>query len=125
MNRSVKIWVMIALILAVQQPASAALAEDVTGTWQVTIYAPGGREETGMAVFKQTGNQVTGWVGPNEQNQNPISDAVVKEDKFTATVNGRNAGAQTLDLTVRGEEMTGTITRADGRQATVKFKRTK
>jgi hypothetical protein len=124
MKENVKIWVMIAFILAVHQPAFAVLAEDVTGTWQATIYAPDGRQETGIAAFKQIGNQVTGWVGRSEQNQNPISDGIVKEDKFTATIHG-TAGAQTLRLTVKGDEMTGTITRADGMQATVKFKRTK
>ena len=82
MNESVKILIMIALILAIQQPVFAVRAEDVTGTWQATIYAPDGRQEPGIAVFKQTGNQVTGWVGRIGQDQNPISDGVVKEDKI-------------------------------------------
>jgi hypothetical protein len=119
----IKFAVLFALIVAVQQPTSAMQkAEDVTGTWQIMLSAPDGRQETGTAVLKQSGTQVTGWVGRDDQDQNVISDGTIKESKFTAKIIGRNA-TQTLDLTVKGNEMTGTVTRADGRQATVKFTR--
>ena len=50
--------------------ASAAVnagAADVTGRWKVTI-SLGDETITGVALLKQTGDKVTGSIGPDERN---------------------------------------------------------
>src|SRR5262249_53849582 len=49
-----------------------ALAADVSGTWRVTIATAEGTI-TGLASLKQTGDVVTGWVGPSEKDPIPIT----------------------------------------------------
>jgi hypothetical protein len=59
----------------------SARAADVTGHWRVTITTPDG-SMTGVALFKQSGDAVTGWVGPSEDDPITIT-GVVKGNKLT------------------------------------------
>ena len=55
------------LVMASPLGASAipALAADVSGSWRITITTPD-ETITGMGVLEQSGETVTGWVGPGE-----------------------------------------------------------
>ena len=63
-------------LLLFASPAANAEAADVTGRWKVTI-SLGGETITGVALLTQTGDRVTGSIGPDERNQHPL-DGVVK-----------------------------------------------
>ena len=52
-----------------------AQTADVSGTWRVTISRADG-QITGKASFKQSGDKVTGWVGPSENDPIPITGTV-------------------------------------------------
>ena len=94
----------LALLLA---PAWAA---DVAGAWRVTISTPDGAI-TGKASLKQTGDLVTGWVGPDETDPIPVT-GVLKGNKLTMETHpqpGRTVAFAKCDLTVNGDKMVGTI----------------
>jgi hypothetical protein len=87
-----------------------AQAPDVTGSWTVTISTSDGAM-TGKASFKQTGDKVTGWVGPAENDPIPIT-GTLKGNKLTIETHpqpGRTAAFNKCDLTVDGDKMTDTI----------------
>ena len=111
------------LLLAV---SSGALAADVTGTWQVTITITGQdgspQKDTGIALLKQTGNSITGSMGQDATRQNPITEAVIKDNKITLKVSPRPDRTTTFELTIDGNKMAGTAERTgDPRKATVEF----
>jgi hypothetical protein len=105
-------------LLASSAPVRAA---DVTGTWRVTISTSDGTI-SGMASFKQIGDVVTGWVGPNEND--PITiDGILKENKLTIKTSpqpGRTVAFNKCDVTVNGDKMAGTI---DTNKGTIEFVR--
>ena len=87
-----------------------ARAADVTGAWRVTISKSDGAI-TGKASLKQTGDKVTGWVGPNENDPIPVT-GVLKGNKLTIKTfpqPGRTAAFNQCDLTVHGDKMAGAI----------------
>jgi hypothetical protein len=95
------------LLASLVAPARAA---DVTGRWVVTISTSDGTI-TGKSSLKQTGDTVTGWVGPNENDPIPIT-GILKGDKLTIKTSpqpGRTAAFDKCDLTVNGDKMAGTI----------------
>jgi hypothetical protein len=101
--------------------AAPALAADVTGDWRVTI-STADETITGMGSLKQTGDKVTGWVGPDEHNQIPI-DGVVDGNSLTITTHpqpGRTVAFDKCHLTVNGDRMAGTIEPTKG---TIEFVR--
>ena len=79
---------------------------------------------TGKASLKQTGDKVTGWVGPDEDN--PITiDGVVEGNSVTITTHprpGRTVAFDKCHLTVNDDKMTGTIEPTKG---TIEFVRVK
>lgn len=96
--------VLLALLVA---PARAA---DVTGTWGVKISKSGG-EITGKASLKQTGEAVTGWVGPDENDPIPVT-GVLKGNSLTIKTSpqpGRTVAFDKCVVTVSGDKMTGAI----------------
>jgi hypothetical protein len=101
-------------------PAAAqATGAVVAGTWRVTISTPDGTI-SGMAAFKQTGDVVTGWVGPDENDPIPI-DGILKDNKLTIKTSpqpGRTAAFSKCDVTVNGDKMVGTI---DTNKGTIEF----
>ena len=65
------------LLMVLWLPAVApAPPVDVTGTWRVAI-STSDRSITGKASLKQTGETVTGWVGPDENDPIPV-DGMIK-----------------------------------------------
>lgn len=73
-------------------------APNVTGTWKGTIKIViddmPARDDTALMTLKQTGADVTGSVGPNEQDQNPISKGKVETVKGVTAV--------TFEITTEG-----------------------
>jgi hypothetical protein len=122
------IQVAVALMAALWQfpqflvPAAAqANRANVAGTWRVTISTPDGTI-SGMAAFKQAGDVVTGWVGPDENDPIPIN-GTLKDNKLTIRTSpqpGRTAAFGKCDLTVTGDKMVGTI---DTNKGTIEFVR--
>ena len=103
--------------------ASPALlqAADVTGNWQVTISASDGTM-SGKASLKQSGHNVTGWVGPGENDPIPVT-GTVRGRKLTIKTHpqpGRNVAFDECELTVSDEKMVGTI---DGDKGRIEFTR--
>ena len=99
-------------LLLFASAAANAGASDVTGRWKATI-SLGDETMTGVALLKQTGDEVTGSIGPDDQNQHPL-DGVVKGNQVTLTTHprpGRTVAFDTCYLTVDGERMTGTTER--------------
>jgi hypothetical protein len=101
------------LLLFVSAAANAGAA-DLTGRWRVTISLA---NETiiGVALLEQTGDKVTGSVGPDERNQHPL-DGVVEGNRVTLTTHprpGRTVAFGKCSLTVDGEKMTGTTEGGD------------
>ncbi|OLC95039.1 MAG: hypothetical protein DMG35_02835 [Acidobacteria bacterium] len=95
------------LLAPLVAPARAA---DVTGTWRVTISRADGTI-TGKASLKQTGDKVTGWVGPSENDPIPVT-GILKGNKLTLKTSpqpGRTVAFDKCDVTVNGDKMVGTI----------------
>jgi hypothetical protein len=104
----------------------SAFASDVTGTWQVALMvtAPDGstQRDTGIAVLKQTGDSITGSMGPDQSRQNPISEGTIKDNKVILKISPQPDRTMTFDLTINGEKLVGTAERTgDPRKATVEF----
>lgn len=96
--------------MSIALSVAPARAADVTGHWQVTITTPDGAI-TGVALFKQSGHAVTGWVGPSENDPIPIT-GVVKGNKLTIKTfpqPGRMVAFDRCAVTVNGDKMAGTI----------------
>lgn len=102
------------IVKSVGRQADNARAADVTGRWTVTISLPNERM-TGVALLTQTGDQVTGSIGPDERNQHPL-DGVVNGNAVILTTHpspGRTVAFAKCSLTVDGDKMTGTTDGGD------------
>src|SRR5258706_13974505 len=109
------------LLLLLLPLVSATPAPDVTGKWQVTISTSDG-VIMGKASFKQTGDKVTGWVGPSENDPIPVA-GILKGNKLalkTSPQPGRTVAFDKCDVTVTGEKMVGTIDTDKGK---IEFRR--
>ncbi len=98
-------------------------AADVTGKWQVTITTADGMI-AGKASLNQTGQKITGWVGPDERDPIPV-DGAINGDKVTLSTHpqpGRTVAFDRCDLIVSGDKMTGTIDTDKGK---IEFLRSK
>ncbi len=106
---------------------SAAIeAADVTGQWAITITTADGKI-SGKASLKQTGDRVTGQIGPSEDATIPI-EGVLTAQTLTLKTNpqpGRTAAFDSCELTVGDEKMAGSIRGGDVGRGTIEFVRTK
>jgi len=105
--------VFLCLLLFLSAAANVGAA-DVTGRWKVTI-SFGSETITGVALLEQTGDEVTGSIGPDERNQLPL-DGVVNGNVVILTTHprpGRTVAFAKCALTVDGEKMTGTTEGGD------------
>lgn len=108
-------------LLSMLMLASLVALADVTGNWRVTISTSDGTI-TGKASLKQTGDKITGWVGPDENDPIPIT-GILKGNKVTLKTSpqpGRTAAFDQCDLTVNGNKMIGTIDTNKGKIEFVK-----
>jgi hypothetical protein len=110
------------LMFCFSAPTEAA---DVTGNWAVTITTADGKI-TGTASLKQTGDKVTGKIGPSADATISI-EGVLTANKLTLKTNprpGRTAAFETCELTVGDEKMAGSIQGGDAGKGTIEFVRT-
>src|ERR1700693_910262 len=97
-------------MLLLAQMVAPARAADVTGNWVVTISKSDG-VITGKAALRQTGDSVTGWVGPDENDPIPVT-GILKGDQLTIKTSpqpGRTVAFDKCVLTLKGDKMAGTI----------------
>ena len=99
---------------------------DVTGNWQITISVAEGTI-MGKGSLSQTGDVVTGWVGPNEND--PISiTGMFKKGKLiikTLPQPGRTVAFDQLELTVSVDTLSGAIENGSRGKGSIKFIRSK
>ena len=114
-----------ALALAV----TVAPAADVTGKWQGTISAqrPDGTtsEDSALLILEQKGSAIAGSVGGSETDQHPITKGSVDGSKISLVAkNTRNEREYQIELTLDGDQMTGTVTMGE-RKGQLALKRVK
>lgn len=88
-----------------------ALADvDVTGKWSGTFspIGPNGetKESTAVLVLKQSGTDITGTAGPNEDEQFPIQKGKIEGDKITLEVD-HDGHTMKIDLVLTADRLTG------------------
>ena len=91
--------------------ASIAMADvDVTGKWSGSFnpIGPNGetKESTALLVLKQSGADITGTVGPNEDEQFPIQKGKIEGDKITLEAD-HDGHTMKFDLKLVADRITG------------------
>jgi hypothetical protein len=106
--------------------AATTLAASVAGKWRVTISTAEGTI-IGLASLKQTGDEVTGWVGPSENDPIPITGRFKKGKLVmkTSPQPGRTAAFDEVELSIDGDTMSGTFEDGSHGKGTIKFARSK
>lgn len=115
----------VAVFLAVCVSAAEAVA-DVAGNWTVTISTADG-EIVGRATLKQSGDDVTGVIGPTEDATIPV-EGTLTGDVLTLRTKpqpGRTAAFDTCTLTVADGKMAGTIQGGDVGKGRISFVRSR
>jgi len=100
---------------------------DVTGTYSGT-FKPEGEDESGaVAHLKQTGNEITGTAGPDEDKQWTIARGKIEGNKITCEVQNPEGPLFKMELTVEGDKIAGDVaaTRPDGQNLKAKIELTK
>lgn len=94
----------------------AGLGSNVTGRWTVKISSPGSRI-LGEAELTQNGNQVTGWLHPNDGDSIPLSGAVLNGRLIITTHPERRhlVAFERCEVNVNGNHMKGTISPGAGK----------
>jgi hypothetical protein len=93
------------LVLAAMLPTVASSTLSVTGKWSGTLQMDGQNEaKPAYSIFNQSGNNLSGSVGPNEDEQDSF-----ESDKLTFGVpQGPNGeGSIHVEMHVNGDQMTG------------------
>jgi hypothetical protein len=104
-------------------------AADVTGKWEgkLTGQRDDGStsEDTALLILEQKGTTITGTVGGNDADRHPITKGTIAGNKIALTAkNARNDREYTLELTVEGDVMKGTLATGE-RKAQLVLKRRK
>ena len=102
-----------ALLVCVVMAAAAGLAladGNVSGKWQGSFNAidENGdvKESTALFVFKQAGSEITGTVGPTEEEQFPIQKGRIEGDKITLEADN-NGQILKFNLVLSGDKIIG------------------
>ena len=105
---------------------------DVTGKWSgsFNITAPNGdlKESTALLVLKQNGAEITGSVGPNEEQRFAIQKGKIEGNKITLEAQDDNSRSIKFDLVFANDRIKGDVNMsADGesRKAKLDVGRTK
>ena len=99
------------LFLIVAALVGVAMADvDVTGKWSgsFNLTSPNGetKESTAVLVLKQSGADITGTAGPNEDEQFPIQKGKIEGDKITLEVDHEGTPLK-MDLVLASGRITG------------------
>ena len=108
-----KSLVFTALLLSAFLSAVALSTPNVTGRWSGTLQMDGENEaKPAYSILKQEGNNLSGSVGPNENEQDSFKDGKVDEDKLTFDVpqGPSGEGSIHMEMQVNGDQMTGRAT---------------
>jgi hypothetical protein len=119
---SVKIFL---CLIALCTLALAAPAEtDVTGKWTGTLTTSGpdgGGPSPALLILKQTGGEITGSVGPSDDQQFPVKKGTIAGSKITLEIEPHENQSIKVELVLAGEKMTGDLTMSrDGETRTGK-----
>jgi hypothetical protein len=102
-----KILVCFLLMLGLTLSATAA---DVNGKWSgsFNVTRPDGevKDDTAFFVLKQNGSELTGTVGPREDEQFPIQNGKVEGDKITLEASA-NGSVIKFELVLAGDHIKG------------------
>jgi hypothetical protein len=102
-----KIFVCFLLMLGMTLSATAA---DVNGKWSgsFSVTRPDGevKDDTAFLVLKQNGSELTGTVGPREEEQFPIQKGKIEGDKITIEA-AANGSVIKFDLVLAGDHIKG------------------
>ena len=82
---------------------------DVTGTYSGTFKAEGHDDSEAVFHIKQTGNEITGTGGPNEDQQWTITKGKIEGNKITCEVQNPEGPLFKLELTVDGNKISGDV----------------
>ena len=120
---------MIFAITGLLLAALTAAPVDVKGKWEGTV--TGTREDgttstdTALLILDQKDTVVTGTLGGSEADQHAISKGTIDGDKLVLLATHETNGREfRVELTVKGDEMTGTVT-SGTRKGDVALKRRK
>jgi hypothetical protein len=99
--------------------AALAFGADVTGTWTgpMAMTRDGEtRDDNAHLVLTQTGKEIKGSAGPNEEKQMPITKGSIEGSDIVLEVTEPNGGPGkfTLRLKVDGDKMTGDLSSEGG-----------
>ncbi|HLX90443.1 MAG TPA: hypothetical protein VKR32_02095, partial [Puia sp.] len=99
---------------------------NVTGNWQVIISVAEGTI-AGKGSLSQTGEVVTGWVGPSENDPIPITGKFKNGKLIIKTLpqQGRTVAFDEVELKVDADTMYGVIENGSHGKGTIKFMRPK
>jgi hypothetical protein len=105
---------MLFAVVALSLSLVSGAAADVTGKWDGKISGTTSdgskREDTALLVLKQNGNEISGSIGGSETDQHSITKGTIDGDKITIiATNANNNREYRLDLTLKGNDMTGTL----------------
>ena len=106
--------------------AVECVTADIAGRWDVTISTAEGTIN-GLASLKQTGDEVTGWVGPGENDPIPITGTLIKGKLVMKThpQPGRTVAFDEVELSVKGDTMSGIFEHGSHGKGTITFLRSK
>ena len=82
------------------------------------------KEDTALLILKQKDTTITGTVGGHESNQHPIVSGRIDGSKVTIVARTDSGNEFRLELTVRDDTMTGTVT-SDGNRGELHLKKRK
>jgi len=120
------LFIAISAVISCAVPRHAATNVNVSGNWEVTISVA---ELTiiGKGSLSQSGEVVTGWVGPNENDPIPITGKFKNGKLIIKTLPqpGRTVAFNTVELKVDADTMYGVIDNGSHGKGTIKFMRPK
>src|ERR1044071_3219182 len=100
------------ILFAVALALAVAPESDITGKWTGSfnmVAADGGaKDSTALLVLKQTGADITGTVGPNEDEQHAISKGKIEGDRITLESTDGGLSIK-FDLRLSGDRITGDV----------------
>lgn len=115
-----------ACILMLLGLALSAAAADITGSWSgsFNITRPDGetKESEALLMLKQNGTEITGSVGPNENERFPIAKGKIEGDKITLESAEGDGPSIKFELVLEGDHIKGNASASrDGQTMTAKL----
>ncbi len=100
---------LVCLLILTGLAALTALAADVTGKWSGTFATDQDPNGSAYAVIKQSGTEISGTAGPNEQQQWKIQKGKIEGNKVTLEVASDDGTVYNCSLTLEGDHLKGDV----------------